>query len=362
MISTAPGPSLTLYLPLTLCSFLVYPLFHFLFSFTEQFTHIDGLIRASIQHAYAPGTRSNHRTQWKAYLRFAQFHELDPVPAELSTILRFAQFLALSKLAVPTIKNYIAGVHTLHKYLGAPFPDLSAFFPALFFKGLSKLLPHFPHQALPITPQILLQIHSLLDLKHPFSLVLWTSFLVAFFTFARKANLLPPSTNKFDTTKHLTRGNISTCDSGLLVTFTFTKTLQAGGRSIQIPIASIPNSPLCPLLAFSSMTNLIPAPSSAPAFLIPTNSGPLSLTQPFFVSKLRVLLNHLKLPSLSYSGHSFRRGGASWAFESGVPGELIKLVGDWRSNAYLKYLEAPLHQKLLASQKMAKSIHQLPTS
>ncbi len=330
--------------------------------FTDRFSHLDGLIRASIQHAYAPGTRSNHRTQWKAYLRFVTFYELDPVPAELSTILRFAQFLAFSKLAVPTIKNYIAGVHTLHKYLDAPFPDLTLFFPALYFKGLSKLLPHFPHQALPITPKILLQIHPYIDFKDPLSITLWTAFLLAFYTFARKANLLPPSLPKFDSLKHLTRGNISLCDSGLLVTFIFSKTLQAGGRSIKIPVASIPNSPLCPLLAFRTMTSLVSAPASAPAFLIPTVLGTRSLTQPTFVSKLRFYLNLINLPSMSYSGHSFRRGGASWAFESGVPGELIKLVGDWRSSAYLQYLEAPLHQKLQASQLMAshinKTLHQ----
>jgi hypothetical protein len=40
-----------------------------------------------------------------------------------------------------------------------------------------------------------------------------------------------------------------------------------------------------------------------------------------------------------FSTHSFRRGGASWAFTAEVPTELIQLYGDWRSDAYKKYLK-----------------------
>jgi hypothetical protein len=39
-----------------------------------------------------------------------------------------------------------------------------------------------------------------------------------------------------------------------------------------------------------------------------------------------------------FSTHSFRRGGASWAFSSEIPSELIQLYGDWKSDAYKNYL------------------------
>jgi len=47
----------------------------------------------------------------------------------------------------------------------------------------------------------------------------------------------------------------------------------------------------------------------------------------------------LDLDPQSFSPHSFRRGGASFAFECNVPGEFIKFQGDWRSDGYLVYLE-----------------------
>ena len=48
----------------------------------------------------------------------------------------------------------------------------------------------------------------------------------------------------------------------------------------------------------------------------------------------------------SFSGHSFRRGGASFAVQDGVLGELIKVVGDWTSDAYYKYMYFSMISKL----------------
>ncbi len=35
-----------------------------------------------------------------------------------------------------------------------------------------------------------------------------------------------------------------------------------------------------------------------------------------------------------FSSHSFRRGGVTWTFISEVPGEQVKVHGDWTSDAY----------------------------
>jgi hypothetical protein len=40
-----------------------------------------------------------------------------------------------------------------------------------------------------------------------------------------------------------------------------------------------------------------------------------------------------------FAGHSFRRGGATFAFRCGAPPGQIKEHGDWRSNCYMMYLE-----------------------
>ena len=55
----------------------------------------------------------------------------------------------------------------------------------------------------------------------------------------------------------------------------------------------------------------------------------------------------------------FRRRGATFAFDCGLPAELIKLQGDWRSDAYLVYLEMTDHQKHTAVNAMVHALQQI---
>ena len=75
-----------------------------------------------------------------------------------------------------------------------------------------------------------------------------------------------------------------------------------------------------------------------------------------FLSKLRQILSLLGYNPSSYAGHSFRRGGASWAYQSGVRTELIKLQGDWKSEVYQKYLELPLQSRVSLAMAMSKNL------
>ena len=65
------------------------------------------------------------------------------------------------------------------------------------------------------------------------------------------------------------------------------------------------------------------------------------------------------LDSTCYSPHSFRRGGATFAFEAHIPSELIKAQGDWRSDCYFFYLEMSDCQKRAAATHMATTISQI---
>jgi len=63
--------------------------------------------------------------------------------------------------------------------------------------------------------------------------------------------------------------------------------------------------------------------------------------------KLRCNLQLLGLSAKDYAAHSFHRGEASFAFQTGVPIELIKMFGAWHSDAVLLYLTVPLYIRLL---------------
>ncbi|CAG2206304.1 unnamed protein product [Mytilus edulis] len=74
------------------------------------------------------------------------------------------------------------------------------------------------------------------------------------------------------------------------------------------------------------------------------------------LEKTKDILEMCGLNSSKFSSHSFRRGGATWAFHSKVPSELIQFHGDWRSDAYKVYLEFDLQDKLSFSRAMADEI------
>ena len=73
-------------------------------------------------------------------------------------------------------------------------------------------------------------------------------------------------------------------------------------------------------------------------------------------SFLTKVLKSVGLDSTNYALHSFRRGGATFAFESSVSSELIKVQGDWHIDCYLRYLEMSNSQKRVAASRMAAAI------
>jgi hypothetical protein len=48
--------------------------------------------------------------------------------------------------------------------------------------------------------------------------------------------------------------------------------------------------------------------------------------------------------------------GASWAFTAEVPTELMQLYGDWRSDAYKKYLKFSLEDQISVANRMKTHI------
>ena len=313
-------------------------------------------ITSAKRQAYAPGTNANFKTQWKAYLLFCLYFGLHPLPSTVSTICRYIVFLCHSLSTYQSLKNYLNGVRVLHLCHDYEFILLSNFEVRLVLQYAKRHLRSAPFAKLPIEPWMLLKIRTLIDLSSSRGAALWCSLLIAFFGFLRKSNLVPTSTGSFSPARHLSRGNITRTDYGLLLSLTWTKTIQFQDRVLQVPICSLPGSALDPVFAFNHMCAITPAPIDSPAFVYASNSQLASFTHASFVSELRSLLLRIGLNPSLYGGHSFRRGGCSFAFRSQVPTELLKSHGDWRSACYLRYLDFSVDQKLLVTKLMGHAL------
>ena len=96
-----------------------------------------------------------------------------------------------------------------------------------------------------------------------------------------------------------------------------------------------------------------------PLFLVRSANSVCPITYAHFSSFLARVIKSVGLDSTCYSPHSFRRGGATFAFEAHVPSELIKAQGDRRSDSYFIYLEMSDCQKRAAATRMATAISQI---
>ena len=59
------------------------------------------------------------------------------------------------------------------------------------------------------------------------------------------------------------------------------------------------------------------------------------------------------------TSHSLRRGAVLWAQKNGVDESMIKVYGDWSSDAYKKYLQFPLKTRLEVGQKIIHKLEDL---
>ncbi len=310
-------------------------------------------VRSTRLHAFARGTHSNLRTQFRSYFGFCVYFGRSPLPASIETICGYAQFLSRS-MTPPSIRNYLSGVKMLHVFLGHEYTLTDDFHLHLTIKGIERIHQHVPQRAKPITPAILLAVcrHSV-----PFNSLQRSVFacgLFLFFTMARTGSILPVS-RRTPTYQFLTRDRVNFSAEGILVTLVHTKNIQFGRRRLHIPLLRT-DSQLCPVAAYSSsLVDRIP--HVTPAFVYTQGGKTHWLTKSTFILTFRDLLRRSGVEDVSvYTGHSFRRGGASWAFQAGMPGELIQICGDWSSDAYKKYLEFNMQNKMNLASLLVKGL------
>lgn len=304
--------------------------------------------------AYANSTLNTRRSQWRTYVQFCARYNLIPIPAEPKTIIRFLVHLS-SYCKYSTIINYLSAINVLHRHFGYNVTFQDVFSIRLIIRGLRRILGDAQEQKLPITPKILLQIHPQLAAASDSGF--WAAMLIGFYTFLRKCNLVPKSAKEFDPVKNLSRGDILIRPWGLVICVRWSKTIQFRERQLLIPVMRLSKGhPLCPVQAYERHISVFPPTPVSPAFLHSGSGHATPITHPAFQAKLRKVLSQADLPASKFSGHSFRRGGATFAFRCGAPVELISLQGDWSSDAVLLYIAQPLERRISVASMIARNM------
>ena len=162
----------------------------------------------------------------------------------------------------------------------------------------------------------------------------------------------------FYPTRNLCANDVRFTVEGAVLTVRWSKVVQFRERILHIPLPKIPDSPLCPSTALLRLTLKSPACSRPlPLFRYAwMGAANVPLTQHHFTEKLQACLNAIGLDASKYSGHSLCRGGASFPLQCGLPVDLIKVQGDWRSNACERYLEPSFELRKQVARQMGSSV------
>ena len=270
----------------------------------------------------------------------------------------FAAYLA--RFLLPSsVCQYINFVGLIHKENGYANLLLDNWVFTSVMKGIKRLhgVPHKPK--LPISTAILLRIHSRLNLHNSKHASFWAICLVSFFGLFRKSHLLPSATSTFNERQFLIRSDFTFHDDTVHILVRWSKTIQMGQRTITVPLVGNPCSPLCPLTAVKQAFFLTPSASCVDqAFCYRDSSACRNVvfTYKAFLSCLHTLLSECGIPSSDFACHSFRRGGATYALEAGVPLDHIAVMGDWKSDAMYLYLHMPMRQRLQAQRTITNSL------
>ena len=256
----------------------------------------------------------------------------------------------------PHLKHLLSSVKFVHKALDLPYP-VNSFQVDTTMQGLKRRLAKVPFQVLPLTPVKLKKMFSHLDMSKPQDRALWCSYLVTFYGLLRKSSAVPKS-NCFDVNKVLVRRNVrvDTMNNMVYLYLGYGKTNNFCTRDVLIPIPGNDDEALDPVRHLNALFSIVNVRQDAPAFSFNANSF---ITYNTFTSRLKTLLTKAGLDPTLFSGHSFRRGGATFLHQCGGTALMIQASGDWSSQCFTRYLYMSESERLHSQRLISRGINNL---
>ena len=285
-----------------------------------------------------------------------QLHQLSPV-----ILLSFLEFLTENGVSNSAIANHISAVKTSLNVYGIST--------LAFYDSRIKLF----QRSLALNKKFTVKIKKIIDVNLLNKIVdicdtMWMGqifkalYLIAFFSFLRISNLVPHKISAFSPLEQLTRGDVFFAPPGLHIIVKWSKTMQTRDSIKILKLPSLNASPLCPVRALKNLLLLTPGHQDSPLFQIKNDKAQwLPLTDTKARRNFSQILLRLGLQESSMSLHTFRRSGATLAFNSNVSIQNIQSHGTWTSDCVWRYIIQD-HQ---ASQQVAdvfQSLLSLPST
>ena len=307
--------------------------------------------------AHRPNTRRNKRSQAEIYQRFCEDNNLVELPADEWQMCRYAVYTAERVTSHATVKNYVGGVRNLQEMAGYQVvPPTSPNFKTI-MQGLKTYLAKPTKQALPMTTEILVDISQLVKMDNQFELCAFAATLTGFYMVLRCSNLVPTSTSTFNPNEQFMRWHVGIDEDNKLAMFLieWSKTIQHCQKEMWVPAMPSTDDSICLIKVMKRYLQLVPACDVDPCFCYRNKKGRLlALTYEQMTAQIKDWVTATGREGDLYTGHCLRRGGTSHTFEMGIRPEYIRMMGDWASQCFYRYLDISLQHRIKAAVKFAK--------
>lgn len=311
---------------------------------------LESHTQAVISRALADDTVSTYSSAVRMFIKFCdQFHveERFHFPTSEALLCNFAAFRA-GQYAYSTVKNNIAGLRAWHILHNLPWEGGLRL--SYVLSAARRLSPPSKEPRLPVTRQMLEFLFATLDPSIPEHACILVAAAIAFWCQNRLGELFATTERSYDPALVPTRANLgapSAVTQARLLHLPNTKCKGVSGEDVLI-MRQI--GPSCPIRAITQHLLVNPLADELPLLSYRTPSRWVCLTRKRFLRVCNDVWSTAGFPVTQ--GHSFRIGGTTEYLLRGVDPEVVKVMGRWSSDSFLRYwrcldLVIPLHAELL---------------
>ena len=252
-------------------------------------------------------------------------------------LLCFLECLNFNAVKQSQMANYLSAIKTQFLLCGL---DVACFNDArlkFYLKAIQRHAPLVVKLNKIIDIPMLSQIVEQCDFTY-MGQVFKALYLLSFYSFLRISNLVPHAVSKFSPLKHLARGDIIFQQDKIVVIVKWSKTMQSNNQVKLISIPAISRSRLCPVSAISNLLSITPKGRNLPLFQVKNAGNWVPLTDTGVRRHFSLILQRLDLAHTGYTLHTFRRSGATFAFNNDVALQNIQRHGTWTSDCVWRYI------------------------
>lgn len=321
----------------------------------DSFLALHALVNSVTRHTWKLETLEGYQGGVNCFLAFCVSNNIPvSLPSPEWLICTFVVHQAGS-YSGSSVSNDVAGLHAWHIASGHPWLGGTCLkyvlHSAVHLTPKSSKRPPHP----PVSSEMLEALHAFLDPSIPLHACTLACADCVFWGQGRLGEFLHASQSRFSPKFFPTPSSlcgISASGESLMCRLPWTKVAKEKGEDDFLGRQLGPSDPIASLFAhFTASPSIWEAPTSSHLFTYSMGGGrTVSLTKHKFLLLCNSVWGSQGLPRIT--GHCFHIGGTTELLLHNVPPHIVKVMGQWSSDSFLRYwcnLEhiAPLHAELL---------------